>query len=430
MPGHRKILFRFVRFPPFPMRVDGANARAVIEFLPNPCPPAAGYLGIFPIEDREDGTREICRREAIMGRHLIVDGYNLARSGAVFLPEDPAGPEGRKGLCALLSGYAREKGFRLAVVFDARGAGTPERTRQAFKGGTVVFSSRSETADDVIRDLSRGAPAGTVVVTSDRGLRGTLRTRDVAVVSCEEFADRLADHRGGGGEGPVDEGDVPGEVDDEQEENDEDERRDRGEEQDDPQRGGHSLSSAKIQVHGKHVTQEHGCPHEGEPKVRAVLDEHLHEGHGEDRLPRIQEQGQNSRRLPDGARHVRRPDVPRTHRPEIDAPVEQVGHQDPEGDRSQEIRERDEREAANPGGVHQCPGDSPLPAGNMPSSARIMAFSLAARGLRGVTSPPSPPRAFGPRRIRTPPVPRLRRRPCASPCSGGTVPVPPPRRTC
>ena len=104
-----------------------------------------------------------------MGRHLIVDGYNLARSGAVFLPEDPAGPEGRKELCALLSGYAREKGFRLTVVFDARGAGTPQRNRQAFRGGTAVFSSRSETADDVIRDLSRGAPAGTVVVTSDRG---------------------------------------------------------------------------------------------------------------------------------------------------------------------------------------------------------------------------------------------------------------------
>jgi len=140
-----------------------------------------------------------------MGRHLIVDGYNLARSGAVFLPEDPAGPEGRKELCALLSGYAREKGFRLTVVFDARGAGTPQRNRQAFRGGTAVFSSRSETADDVIRDLSRDAPAGTVVVTSDRGLRGTLRTRDVAVVSCEEFADRLAAHRGEGGKGPVDE---------------------------------------------------------------------------------------------------------------------------------------------------------------------------------------------------------------------------------
>ncbi|MGZ8446257.1 MAG: NYN domain-containing protein [Candidatus Deferrimicrobiaceae bacterium] len=140
-----------------------------------------------------------------MGSHLIVDGYNLARSGAVFLSEDPAGPEGRAELCALLSGYARGKGFRLTVVFDARGAGTPGRTRQPFKGGTAIFSSRSETADDVIRDLSRGAASGTVVVTSDRGLGGTLPSRDVTVVSCEEFADRLAADPQEGRKGAIDE---------------------------------------------------------------------------------------------------------------------------------------------------------------------------------------------------------------------------------
>ena len=140
-----------------------------------------------------------------MGSHLIVDGYNLARSGAVFLSEDPAGPEGRAELCALLSGYARGKGFRLTVVFDARGAGSPGRTRQHFKGGTAIFSSRSETADDVIRDLSRGAASGTVVVTSDRGLGGTLPSRNVTVVSCEEFSDRLAAVQREGRKGAVDE---------------------------------------------------------------------------------------------------------------------------------------------------------------------------------------------------------------------------------
>jgi rRNA-processing protein FCF1 len=75
--------------------------------------------------------------------------------------------------------------MRLTVVFDGRGGATPERTRQAFPGGNALYSSRSETADDVIRDLSRGASSGTVVVTSDRGLRGTLSARDVTVVSCE-----------------------------------------------------------------------------------------------------------------------------------------------------------------------------------------------------------------------------------------------------
>lgn len=140
-----------------------------------------------------------------MGHHLIVDGYNLARSGALFLSEDPAGPEGREELCALLSGYARGKGFRLTVVFDGREAEGSHRSRQSFKGGTAVFSSRAESADDVIRDLSRGAPAGTIVVTSDRGLGGTLRGREATVVSCEEFAGRLAAYQLEGGKGAADE---------------------------------------------------------------------------------------------------------------------------------------------------------------------------------------------------------------------------------
>lgn len=141
-----------------------------------------------------------------MSRHLIVDGYNLARSEPVFLSEDPAGPEGRGELCALLSGYARGRGFRLTVVFDGKGAGFPQRTRQSFKGGVAVFSSRFETADDVIRDLARTAPAGTLVVTSDRGLRGTLPIHNVTVISCAEFADRLDAYQGDEQKGGVDEG--------------------------------------------------------------------------------------------------------------------------------------------------------------------------------------------------------------------------------
>ncbi|MGE5663205.1 MAG: NYN domain-containing protein [Deltaproteobacteria bacterium] len=130
-----------------------------------------------------------------MGAHLVVDGYNLARSGALFLSEDPAGEAGRAELCALLAGYARAKGFRLTVVFDGRGAGRPERSRAAFKGGTAVYASARETADDVIREVARDAPAGLVVVTSDRGLAGTLSARAVTVVSCPEFAERLEARR-------------------------------------------------------------------------------------------------------------------------------------------------------------------------------------------------------------------------------------------
>ncbi|MGE5188428.1 MAG: NYN domain-containing protein [Gemmatimonadota bacterium] len=126
-----------------------------------------------------------------MGTHLVVDGYNLARSGALLLAEDPASEAGRQELCALLAGYARAKGFRLTVVFDGRGAGRPDRTRTAFKGGTALYASARETADDAIRAIARDAPSGLVVVTADRGLAGTLSARAVTVVSCAEFAERL-----------------------------------------------------------------------------------------------------------------------------------------------------------------------------------------------------------------------------------------------
>lgn len=126
-----------------------------------------------------------------MGAHLLVDGYNLARSGSVPLCGDPTSEEGRRELCALLAGYARGKGFRLTVVFDGRGSGRPDRGGVAFKGGTAVYSSSRESADDVIRELARTAPAGTVVVTSDRGLAATLASRSVTAISCPEFADRL-----------------------------------------------------------------------------------------------------------------------------------------------------------------------------------------------------------------------------------------------
>lgn len=130
-----------------------------------------------------------------MGAHLLVDGYNLARSGALPLSGEPASEEGRQELCALLAAYARDRGFRLQVVFDGRGAGRSERSRAAFKGGTALFSSAFESADDVIRELARNAPAGTVVITSDRGLAGTLSSRAITVVSCVEFAGILSDFR-------------------------------------------------------------------------------------------------------------------------------------------------------------------------------------------------------------------------------------------
>ncbi len=126
-----------------------------------------------------------------MGARLLVDGHNLLRAGALPLSSDPSGPEGRQELCALLSAYSRAKGFRLTVVFDSPPGNSGARAALPFKGGTSIYAAARETADDVLRDLARGAGRGTVVVTDDRGLAGTLSAREVTVVPCGTFAARI-----------------------------------------------------------------------------------------------------------------------------------------------------------------------------------------------------------------------------------------------
>ena len=58
-----------------------------------------------------------------MAGRLIVDGHNLARSGALPLSVPPSEAEGRRDLCALLAAYARRKGLTVTVVFDGAPAG-------------------------------------------------------------------------------------------------------------------------------------------------------------------------------------------------------------------------------------------------------------------------------------------------------------------
>ncbi len=126
-----------------------------------------------------------------MGTRILVDGHNLLRAGALPLSSDPLGPEGREEICALLSSYARARSFRLTVVFDSPAGQPGGRASVPFKGGTAIYAAPRETADDVLRDLARGAGRGTVVVTDDRGLADSLPSREVTVVPCRAFAARL-----------------------------------------------------------------------------------------------------------------------------------------------------------------------------------------------------------------------------------------------
>jgi hypothetical protein len=100
---------------------------------------------------------------ALPGAHLIVDGYNVTKSG---FPELSLADQ-RDRLTRLLSTLAARTGAEITVVFDgAAVVAAPVSTR----GVRVLFSPPGVIADDVIRQLAGAEPAGrvVVVVSSDR----------------------------------------------------------------------------------------------------------------------------------------------------------------------------------------------------------------------------------------------------------------------
>jgi hypothetical protein len=127
-----------------------------------------------------------------MALHLIVDGYNLLGAGRGGAGSDPDRLEDeREALVEDLRRYKRAKGFRITVVFD----GPRDRPGQEgfqHKGIHVRFTGGGQSADDAIVGLVRGAPAGAVVVTSDRSVAAACERLGASVVSSQEFRERLA----------------------------------------------------------------------------------------------------------------------------------------------------------------------------------------------------------------------------------------------
>ena len=96
--------------------------------------------------------------------HLVVDGYNVTKTGFGELSLE----QQRTRLVTGLGGIAAQTGAEVTCVFDGaeRMHGLPPTPR----GVRVLFSKKGETADDLIRRLVRAEPSGrpVVVISSDR----------------------------------------------------------------------------------------------------------------------------------------------------------------------------------------------------------------------------------------------------------------------
>ncbi|NKQ56536.1 RNA-binding protein [Amycolatopsis sp. K13G38] len=108
---------------------------------------------------------------ALPAVHLIVDGYNVTKTG---YPELPLADQ-RDRLVQQLGALAARTGAEITVVFD--GAGVLSVPTAAPRGVRVLFSAPGVLADDVIRDLVKAEPKGRplVVATSDRAVADSCR---------------------------------------------------------------------------------------------------------------------------------------------------------------------------------------------------------------------------------------------------------------
>jgi predicted RNA-binding protein with PIN domain len=131
--------------------------------------------------------------------HLLVDGYNVTKTGYGALALD----QQRARLLAGLGGLAARTGAEVTVVFDGSDGAVPVAV-PAPRGVRLLFSRTGETADEVLRRLVRHEPEGrpVVVVSSDREVADGVRrsgARPVPSVALVRLLDRGARGTVGGG---------------------------------------------------------------------------------------------------------------------------------------------------------------------------------------------------------------------------------------
>lgn len=102
--------------------------------------------------------------------HLIVDGYNVSKTGY----PDLTLAQQRDRLVRSLAALAARTSAEVTVVFDGAAVAVPAGPA---RGVRVLFSPPGVIADDVIRDLAAAEPAGrvVVVVSSDREVADRVR---------------------------------------------------------------------------------------------------------------------------------------------------------------------------------------------------------------------------------------------------------------
>jgi len=126
---------------------------------------------------------------AVPGVHLVVDGYNVTKTGYGELTLAAQ----RDRLLRALAGLAARTGAEITVVFD--GAGRPALSAPVHppRGVRLAWSPPGVTADDVVLGFVSAEPAGRplVVVSSDREVAQGAAARGARAVDSAALVARL-----------------------------------------------------------------------------------------------------------------------------------------------------------------------------------------------------------------------------------------------
>lgn len=136
---------------------------------------------------RGDDPAVLDRLLALPVVHVVIDGYNVTKSGYGDVPLETQ----RNRLVAGLGALAAQSGAEVTCVFD--GAGRPPLMPPSPRGVRVLFSEPGQTADDLIRRFVAAEPAGraVVVVSSDREVADGIRSSGAYPVAAVALLRRL-----------------------------------------------------------------------------------------------------------------------------------------------------------------------------------------------------------------------------------------------
>lgn len=151
-------------------------------------PGAPGVRGVPARALSDDDPQLLDQLLALPQVHLIIDGYNVTKTGYGTLTL----ADQRARLMTGLGGLAAQTRVEVTVVFDGAELNAPVQV-VAPRGVRVMFSAPGEIADDLIRQLVRAEPQGRAiaVVSSDREVAESVRRMGARPVSSALLLRRL-----------------------------------------------------------------------------------------------------------------------------------------------------------------------------------------------------------------------------------------------